>query len=231
MSYRDYTGLFKTDEKDFILTEDGLLKKYDGCGGTVVVPGGVTVVDRFAFKDGEVVEVTLPEGVTEIRDNAFCGCKKLERINLPSSLRIIGFGAFYGCAALESIDIPYTVESIGNSAFSCCGKLRHVVLPSACKYLNTNLFYRCLSLKSVYIPESFVVAYYNAINECENVEIYMETEPTERFVDTTVYTRTPDYNGDEIIQADVQNWNPQNRPVHTHVSRAEYDRIVGGHKN
>ena len=216
----------------FFVTQDGIFKRLNGgCDCKVVVPDGVTIVDREAFKNSDVVEAVLPEGVTEIRDNAFGGCEKLERVRLPQSLRSIGLGAFCGCAALEQIDIPDTVESIGSSAFSHCGKLIHVALPSACKYLNTNLVYRCPSLQSIYIPKSFVVAYYNAINECDNVEFHMEIAPTERYANITVRTRTMDYNGDEIIQEDVQNWNPQNRPVHLHVSRAEYERMIAEHKN
>ena len=74
-------------------------------------------------------EITVPEGVREIKDRAFSRCEHLERVVLPSSLRIIGKEAFKGCSMLSEAIIPEGVESIGDGAFSGCDHLERIVLP------------------------------------------------------------------------------------------------------
>jgi hypothetical protein len=54
--------------------------------------------------------VTIPDGVTEIGNNAFNGCKSLASVEIPSSVTKIGVGAFYKCTSLASIAFGGTVE-------------------------------------------------------------------------------------------------------------------------
>ena len=44
----------------------------------------------------------MPDSVEYIGDQAFAGCRSLNRINIPSVIEIED-GAFIGCNALESI--------------------------------------------------------------------------------------------------------------------------------
>ena len=95
-----------SNAKDFVI-ENGILKKYKGSGGNVVVP----------------------EGVTRIGDRAFSGCENLQSITLPEGVTSIGDWAFYNCKSLQSITLPEGVTSIGNGAFEDCEKLQSVTIP------------------------------------------------------------------------------------------------------
>ena len=60
-------------EGDFTI-KDGVLTKYSGAGGAVVIPDGVTEIAREAFSDPDAAEpnrtitsVTLPAGVLALR--------------------------------------------------------------------------------------------------------------------------------------------------------------------
>lgn len=131
--------------------ENGVLKKYLGKGGDVVIPDGVTLIGCRAFMSTcraitsikipstvtqigdnaffdciHLTEVTLPDGLKIIGDSAFSGCTSLERINVPSSVTEIGFGAFWFCAALKSISIPKSVTDIGSFAFLGCTELTEI---------------------------------------------------------------------------------------------------------
>ena len=81
--------------------------------------------------DGDIVNghYTIPDGVTEIGDWAFKGCKSLKSITIPDSVTIIGYCSFEGCISLESITIPDGVTEIGNGAFFGCTGLRRMSLP------------------------------------------------------------------------------------------------------
>ena len=69
------------------------------------------------FGDSETADLEIPEGVTQINDYAFYGCRCLTSVSFPSTLTSIGNEAFYYCKGLRSVFIPANVETIGNNAF------------------------------------------------------------------------------------------------------------------
>ena len=86
--------------------ENGVLTKYNGPGGNVVIPGGVTSIGSSAFsKCSTVTSVTIPSGVTSIGSSAFHNCSKLSSVTIPDSVTYIGSYAFANCTALTSITI------------------------------------------------------------------------------------------------------------------------------
>ena len=76
----------------------------------------------------EPVEIAIPEGVTELGVDAFCGCTSLAKISLPSTLTKVGVSAFYGCPMLNSIVIPASVTTFESYVFMYCSSLKSVVV-------------------------------------------------------------------------------------------------------
>lgn len=74
--------------------------------------------------EGNLTEITIPEGVTEIPEQSFIGCSKLTRVELPDSLRSIGEDAFASCAQLEKLALPSMVNNIADSAFEDSNALK-----------------------------------------------------------------------------------------------------------
>ena len=70
----------------------------------------------------------IPEGATEIGEDAFYDCKNLTSIVIPDSVEKIGDDAFCGCTGLTSIVIPDSVEKIGEAAFEDCTGLTSIVV-------------------------------------------------------------------------------------------------------
>ena len=83
---------------------DGVLKKYKGKGGDVMIPSGITSIGERAFFDCvKVVSLKIPEGVTTIGERAFGLCSFLRSIEIPDSVTFIGERAFSFCSNLQAI--------------------------------------------------------------------------------------------------------------------------------
>ena len=62
----------------------------------------------------------FPENVTQIRNEAFYGCRGLSSITIPNTVKSIGDKAFYDCIGLGNVTIPTSVTSIGADVFRNC---------------------------------------------------------------------------------------------------------------
>jgi len=138
---------------DFTI-EDGVLTSYNGSGGDVVIPDGVTSIGEVAFHDCSLSSVTIPSSVTSIGDGAFYWCERLTSVTIPNSVTSIGELAFAHCTSLSSITIPSSVTSIGRGAFIDCTSLTSVTIPESITSISNELFLECSGLTSVTIPSS-----------------------------------------------------------------------------
>lgn len=118
-----------SNASDFVI-ENGVLKKYVGPGGDLIIPEGVTeIAGGFpgAFSDdGRITSVVIPESVTTIGMFAFSGCCNLRWARLPNHKVDIGGAAFYGCSSM--INITLSASSIQGQPFGDAGKTIEVTV-------------------------------------------------------------------------------------------------------
>lgn len=76
----------------------------------------------------EVVDLSIPEGVTELGDYAFNGCAGLVTVEMPASLAKIGHRVFRDCPDLKRAKIGSGVEKIGGSVFYGCKALEELAV-------------------------------------------------------------------------------------------------------
>ena len=134
--------------------ENGVLVKYTGKGGDVVIPDSVTSIRDSAFDwCGSLTSVVIPDSVTSIGNYAFSVCSSLTSITIPDSVTSIGRCAFEYCSSLTSITIPDSVTSIGAEAFRYCSSLTNITIPDGVTSIGWKAFSYCSRLTSITIPD------------------------------------------------------------------------------
>lgn len=83
----------------------------------------------------------FPQNVTQIKKEAFYGCRGLASITIPDTVKTIGDKAFYDCIGLGNVTIPVSVTSIGAEVFKNCSSGLCIICTSgstADRYAITN---------------------------------------------------------------------------------------------
>lgn len=133
-----------------------------------------TVANAKSYLDNDIenryaVHIGDNAGITTLGEKSFKDCNNLVFVTLPNSLVEIKYQSFYGCKSLKSISIPDSVTSIGQSIFYNCTSLATVKLPSNIKDVNVSMFCLCSSLASVTIPDTVAVIQMSAFSNCTSL--------------------------------------------------------------
>lgn len=126
--------------------------------GTFKISNSVLAIGDYAFCGAKPTDITIPDGVQTIGENAFNGCPALQSVSLPNSIKTICDGAFYGCPSLEKTTIPPGTASIGEDAFSRCSKLNGVycLQNTGTMEVSDSTFIGIASSATLYVPQGEV---------------------------------------------------------------------------
>ena len=146
---------------DFTI-KNGVLTKYNGSGGDVVIPEGVTSISDFAFGlNSTMTSVTIPKTVTAIGEDTFSTCSGLTKFVVKSGNPSYSSqdGVLYNkdktllmlCPAKKTgtLSIPDTVTSLGDWAFELCAELTGITIPTSLTSIGRFTFGACRSLTSI----------------------------------------------------------------------------------
>ena len=179
----------------------GELIKYHGSEPYVTIPDGVEKIGKRAFRDcRELRQVTLPESLLEIEEEAFLLCVNLTRIHGGSHVIFIGKDvlartAWYQFYSENETDwkedflfigkvlvkarrnlrkaiIPEGTTMIAADAFYERVLLREVKIPSSVKYLGWRAFKGCSGLTAISIPESVKTIGWHCFEGCSRWLLY-----------------------------------------------------------
>jgi BspA type Leucine rich repeat region (6 copies) len=141
---------------------------YTGSDGNVVIPPSingypVTSIGNGAFYLTTIINVTIPNSVTSIGDDAFADCTSLTSVTIPNSVTIIGDYAFYGCTSLTNITVDAQsvfYSSVNGVLFDKsqttlveypAGLAGNYTIPNSVTSIGAEAFFYCSSLTSVTI--------------------------------------------------------------------------------
>ena len=116
-----------------------------------------------------LTSVVIPDGITNIRNNAFNGCSGLTSVTIPESVTSIGDDVFRECNSLTNMIIPESVTSIGESAFSHCSNLTNIVIPEGVMNIESYTFDGCSSLANIVFPKAMTSIGASAFSGCSSL--------------------------------------------------------------
>ena len=144
----------------------------------IVLPERMDSIGYRAFQHTPSArKVRMPKSASFIGNNAFYNCGMIN-LEVPNGLSEISEGCFEFCFSLSSVVIPEGVRYISKEAFDCCRELKSVILPSTMSSLGAKAFDRCDMLSELYIkaavpPTPNIIAGSTVIESMLDVNIYV----------------------------------------------------------
>jgi len=164
-------------------------KAFTGCSSiTALNLNCKNIGNWFMDSKAKVKEIALGDQVEEIGGSVFAGYTALTSITIPASVTNIGENAFEGCNRLNSVhitdldawcnilfanrasnpltyahrvylngeeitdlEIPESVSSVGNYAFTGCSNLASASIPNSVREVGGSAFYGCSGIKTLNI--------------------------------------------------------------------------------
>lgn len=159
-----------------------------GCVGSTIPQNlNITGIRDYAFMDcfnydpdcsyqaGSVPQtytITIPEGITNIGNYAFCGGTYIENVYLPNTITSIGEFAFDGCVQLQynQSDNGLYLGSTTNNYLALMevqdSSANSFSINAGCRVLYADVFENCTSLTQITIPANITNIGADAFEDC-----------------------------------------------------------------
>lgn len=139
-------------------------------------------------------EIYIAKDVVNIPYKHFYKLEKLQYVEFEGENTIISENAFEGCKKLERVYLPSKLEKIRNYTFKDCKKLKNVTIPDSVIEIGVRTFQNCKKLEEITIPKSVIKIVKQAFKGCGKLE-------NATFEDTNnwYYTDKNDYTGGDKV--------------------------------
>lgn len=133
----------------------------------------------YSDEDTEITDLVIPEGVGQIADYAFYGCKSIKSVTIPGTVTSIGNNSFYGAPieslAIGSSEILAVNRGTGRNAIPPLtnvfgNQLTTIKVSEGVETIGSYAFYQCSSLKDLTLPSTLLSIGNDAFFGCGALE-------------------------------------------------------------
>ena len=139
----------------------------------ISIPNTVKIIDEEAFEGcRDMATIELPPSVVKIGRGAFAGCTNLKNVEINGSLKEIGELAFIWTFELKTLSLPASMEKIGSEAFDSGIQTFYCLAQTPPLTDGTPFYGNIYSGATLYVPDGSLSAYRSAPGwqEFENIE-------------------------------------------------------------
>lgn len=143
-----------------------ILTEFSGSQTVIAVPDGVSEIAENAFAWSDIVSVIIPKSVRKIGKSAFKSCRKLRSVIIEDGCEEIEESAFASCSQLHEIILPDSVKKIGAGAFADDADITEIRLPEQITVIPERAFSSCFKLSNIVFPPKLRIIGDYAFNSC-----------------------------------------------------------------
>lgn len=137
--------------------------------GEIILPKSVKEVNEAAFAGSNIKGVVFEGDIETLKESAFAGCAKLQRVAFCGKVGTLDCNAFKNCTNLTSIILPKSLKQIKSACFKQCYNLESITIPETVTNIPNECFSECTGLKQINFGENVVRIGNNAFVGCINL--------------------------------------------------------------
>lgn len=141
----------------------GVLETLD-ISGCTIVSGGLSyykscqtsnnkVGDYMFYNCKQLVNLMLPENITDIEDYAFADCDRLSVISIPDEVKSFGVQSFRNDISLLRIPMPSGLIYIKDYAFTGCNGISEITIPASVADIGDGIVKGCQNISKINVAE------------------------------------------------------------------------------
>ena len=134
----------------------------------ITIPDGVTELRDGAFCYSDLTGVTIPDSVTRLHNTIFSGCEYLEEITIPNGIKTSGVQLFNNCKSLTKATT--NLEKVKENVFGGCTNLHTVTLGNVTE-IHTKAFRACSGLVALILGDGSNIYYDINLQDCLSLSV------------------------------------------------------------
>ena len=138
--------------------------------GDVVIPDGVTVIGKDAFRGNKYIKnLTIPTSVDKVYEFAFCDTDNCNNLLIKSTGQtVLGSFSLQGCG-MANLTIDGNVKTLERAAITCCDNLKSITINGSVDRMEKSAIGENENCTSIVFGGDINLINIDAFHLCENV--------------------------------------------------------------